>query len=79
MSSNKVQGMCAPTVVQRKVKGCIFYDTTRNFYFLAPGEGYTYNKMQAHVYSHEEVDNARELRGNNWAAKGRGKWLIVYE
>ncbi len=80
MSSNKVEGLCAPTVtaVQRKVRGYIFYNTRLNEYYLKHGIGAVSNKENAYVYSMEEIKHYVNCC-NGWGSKEDGKWLIVYE
>ena len=82
MSSNKVQGMCAPTycptLVERMVKGYIFLSVAGHYY-LSPGNGMTADKSLAYIHSREEIAKSIKVRGIQWAGKAHGKWLIVYE
>jgi hypothetical protein len=72
--------LCAPTTVQRKLKGAIFDrgDDKLQRYFLYQGCGCTSDKNLAYVYGCEQ---ARELARNDpyWCRKCDGKWLLVYE
>ncbi len=84
MSSNKVEGLCAPTVtaVQRKVKGYIFRayrdPTSEGHYYAYIGTGRVHSKEDAHVFSAAEAkDQVRNYP--RWASKEDGKWLVVYE
>ena len=88
MSSNREQGLCAPTtvdwatqvgLVERKLKGAIFKAHGQSEpYFRGHTLGITANKSEAHVYSCEAI-KAHMLAVPSWARKSAGTWLLVYE
>ena len=79
MSSNKVTGLCAPTVVQRKVRGCIFdLNCKHERYYLAHGCGGTDDKSKAYVFTCAEAITLM-AEHVEWANKRQGKWILMYE
>lgn len=83
MSSNRVEGLCAPTVpsVQRKVKGAIFKSNSgilEERYYLGRWCGGTSEKSIAHVYTCADIRKF-QIQNPRWASKEDGKWILVYE
>jgi len=76
--TDKVTGLCAPTAMQRKVRGYIFKHRAYDMYYLEFMKGFTKSRAFAHVYTAKEAkESAQQLVG--WGVKTTGKWYIIYE